>query len=509
MVPLALAVIACGCVSQPNYGVVGSPPKVLAKAEKLYREGDTNAAIEVLSKALESRKYAQQRRWLFDDLLSLLLAVDRADEAKARYMEALGKDDELARGGFDEMYQYYLSLNDSVQLAEWTKAVVESELPVDLAETAYICHFKAMLATGGYQDIAARVPVCVAKLGGAASARILKPTVAEVINAGKYEDAGQMLKAIGNEAGQSIDLQRLALETRFDLYVAQGKWNEAENSFKRFMLIAAERDLARSLASGVSRAIQKGELERADKLCRIVLNNKSAKDAPRNEAAVQSVAVAKKRGGIAAVPGCLDSLLLDGISKETVLHLYANEFYVITQDGNARNISRMVEIGNKLSSALTNEDDLTAIGTMLLNAHFILEDYRGALRVLEAGVPGRAKEWVEMAKIKINAHLALKSGKKAEAVVLFRKFMDGVKLNGKSELDPETGVTHTKEMCLGLNAKRIGDILASMGAAKESAGAYEEALAYYRKALDDFPSDTKEYAIVKKEMADVPVKRRP
>jgi tetratricopeptide (TPR) repeat protein len=508
----ALVILACGCVSQAISGIDEATLRVMEKAEKLYIDGETKEAVEVLIKAVENKKYAEQRRWLFAGMLDLLLAEDRVDEARARYMAVLGKDYELAHGGFDVMYQYYLSKNDPVLLAEWTRTIVASELPSDLVESAYMCHFKALLETEAYHDIITRVPACVAKLDGKASAKVLDLIVAAMIKAGKHAEAGQMLDAMGKESGASIDLQRVVVANRFDFFLLRGEWDDAEETFEQLAKTAADRDIVSNLKDGVSRAIEKGELDHADRLCDIVLTDEDAKDVVRNEAAWQSLTIAKKRRGISGVPDCLDSLFMHGISRPAVLRLYGNEFYQVTMDGKARNIARMVEVGDKLAATLTTEDDVAAIRAMLFDAHFVLEDYEGALSVLEAGIPGRTKETIETAKIKIKAHLALKSGRKKEAVVLFRRFMDRFLLNGRSEMDPTTGIMRTKEMCLGFNSNRIGDILASMGADKESAGAYyEEALMYYKRALADLElqKDSKEYGLAKKEMEDVLTKSRP
>jgi predicted negative regulator of RcsB-dependent stress response len=70
--------------------------------------------------------------------------------------------------------------------------------------------------------------------------------------------------------------------------------------------------------------------------------------------------------------------------------------------------------------------------------------------------------------------------------------------------DPATGVVHTREMILGRNAKRIGDIYRDMAGDAESAkAAYAEARAYYNKALASKP-DKEVVDIIQAEMATIP-----
>ena len=63
---------------------------------------------------------------------------------------------------------------------------------------------------------------------------------------------------------------------------------------------------------------------------------------------------------------------------------------------------------------------------------------------------------------------------------------------------------YSSDMCLGRNAKRIGDILKSMGDEKASREAYESAEGYYKKALKELEPDTGEHKLVLEEMAMIP-----
>jgi hypothetical protein len=73
------------------------------------------------------------------------------------------------------------------------------------------------------------------------------------------------------------------------------------------------------------------------------------------------------------------------------------------------------------------------------------------------------------------------------------------------EVDPVANTRVSREMILGLNARRIGDIHAGAGNPGEAATCYKEARAYYQKALEAFPGETsKERAQVLKLMSELP-----
>ena len=79
----------------------------------------------------------------------------------------------------------------------------------------------------------------------------------------------------------------------------------------------------------------------------------------------------------------------------------------------------------------------------------------------------------------------------------FRAFMETVKAWPEPEVDPLTGMVYTKEICLGLNAKRIGDILASMDDAPGSQAAYKEAIGYYLVAQKEAQANSAESKYIK------------
>lgn len=146
---------------------------------------------------------------------------------------------------------------------------------------------------------------------------------------------------------------------------------------------------------------------------------------------------------------------------------------------------------------------------MALDNSFVLEDYKGALKRLEKGIPEKDKEWQEMSSTKLKAHLALQEGKKKEAIRLFRKFMDYVSVEQDLPVpDPLTGIEHTKEMCLGFNAKRIGDILKSMEDKQGSQKAYKEAKELYLKALSEVKPESKEYNYIQTKIAKISAEQK-
>ena len=141
---------------------------------------------------------------------------------------------------------------------------------------------------------------------------------------------------------------------------------------------------------------------------------------------------------------------------------------------------------------------------MALDAAFVAGNYREGLRILESGMPNQEPEWIELAINKLKALIAVQEGRTKEAIGFYRKVMDVIARDNKSQNDPSTGVQHSREMILGLHAKKIADLWASQKNEKEAAKAYQEARQYYEKALAAVEPESREAELIRRELAGIP-----
>lgn len=501
---LVVGLLLAGCAKKPERADV---QEVFLKADTLIQAGDTNAAINVLSETLADKAYRRDRARVFSSLLNMLLLADRIGEAQDRYLKAVEEDKDLAWAGFGIVYNYYRARSDTDALIQWTKKLVEAPLPKSLAEQAFAKHIEAYRTSGQFDRVLELAPVCVKRFHDAASCKIIRRLIQSVFATKKYADGERLLDVLEKLRRKGRKVRALVTVSRTDLLTLQERWQDAEQQFLETAAGLSDADLAGSLARVASRAISNQKLELLDKLCVFVLESQKRKDNARCEAARQWIKVARTREDVAAVPSRLESLMQLGIPSKVLLSLYDKEFYVVMNKGKKENLANMVSFGDKLITVLENEDDKTEVRMLALDGTFVIKDYARSLKILEQGIPEKEKEWHEMAVNKVKAHLALKEGKKKEAVERFRKFMDHVSTWEEPEQDPSTGMFHTKEMCLGRNAKRIGDILGSMGEKKASREAYKEARNYYEKALGEIRPESEEYPLVQAEMAEIPAQK--
>ena len=291
--------------------------------------------------------------------------------------------------------------------------------------------------------------------------------------------------------------------------VLQNKWVEAEQQFVTLAPILPDKELAACLRRAVSAAGEKGKPDIVNRLCSFVLKTQKGKTRAKVEAAKQYLKLAREKKDIDKIITRLESLAGFGVPPIEIFYAYNEQFYFILKHGTPEQIAGLLHFSDSLEPLLGNTSALTEIKIMALDNSFVLEDYKGALKRLEKGIPEKDKEWQEMSSTKLKAHLALQEGKKKEAIRLFRKFMDYVSVEQDLPVpDPLTGIEHTKEMCLGFNAKRIGDILKSMEDKQGSQKAYKEAKELYLKALSEVKPESKEYNYIQTKIAKISAEQK-
>lgn len=243
-------------------------------------------------------------------------------------------------------------------------------------------------------------------------------------------------------------------------------------------------NLNRLIAGLAASSFQKGDTGTVSKLMDIVL-----KDPPTSAV---------------TIPDRFDSLLQRGVPPRLILSLYRPSFYFLIKEGDPEKLRQMTAVGEKLSPLLENDDNRAQLKSMALDAAFVTGNYQEGLRILESGVPNQEPEWIELAINKVKALIAVQEGRPKDAIGFYRKVMDVIARDNKSQNDPSTGVQHTREMILGLHAKKIADLWVSQKNEKEAAKAYQEARRYYEAALNSVAPDSREAELIKSELAGIP-----
>ncbi|MBA4387361.1 MAG: hypothetical protein C0404_05230 [Verrucomicrobia bacterium] len=485
----------------------GTPPdarQVYDTCDQMMSAGNTNGAIKLLSEELRNKAYGNARGGMFMNLLGLMCRAGSVKEAQDRFMQAVATEPVLAATAFDVISGHLNAVGDIRGLEAWSGRLMDSLLPANLVERSYAIHLNACVTSGNTDRILALVPVCAKRFDGPVSRRILSGAVNSLILKEKFIDAARVIDAVEVESVNIVDLKNLVLLGRPTLMAAQDKWTDAGLHFAKAVAELPDGDLRTCIGSVIGRAITVAQFDIADKLCEQVMEKQGSKQGAAMEAATQWLKSAKERKDLPLVVKRFDALARSAISKSFVSGQYNTYFYDIMNGLKKDEAKQMVAVGDKILPGLTNEDDKIDMKTLLLDGWFLADEYEKALKIVEEGLPGRDKAWQEMAGSKMRAHIAERDGKFVEAVQQLRTFMSHIEKWERAEQDPMSGINYSKELCLGMNCRRIGGWYDKAGKKEESKAAYGEAKTYLEKALSQVAADSKEATKIREELAGVP-----
>ena len=165
-------------------------------------------------------------------------------------------------------------------------------------------------------------------------------------------------------------------------------------------------------------------------------------------------------------------------------------------------IRKLIGLANRIEPELSPED-AKSLRERLLDAHFVVNDFDGAVGILEKGLAGHSENWCRAAIAKIRAHQAEEKKDDAEALRQFAAFGEAMSAEpdkGIPEYDPSTGVAYCRAWVLAKNARRCSEYAKKVGKDEDSANFRAKAKELYNKALADTADDEKSLAVLKSEI---------
>ena len=466
-----------------------------ARAATMLQQGDTNSAINVLMFCNE--KILQQNANEFNTLLNTLLTAGKLMEAECVYQNTLAQHDGLPRDYYNRLHQYYVSQNNAPALLEWTASLQTKALPPDLRVQAFAWLFEASRTVGPVSRVMELVPVCITNFDVSTSRSLLTGVITAYDSAGDQVSANKVLDAIEHTARLQAELRWLVTGQRVNLIFSSAQWAKAEKRFQKEAKELPDGEMAGCFQYARACAIRANQYDLLDRLCAWILKEQKKKPDTWQAAASAWLENAKVRKSAADIPVRLEALMQMGCPNNILASYYYEYWDVVAKEGKSADLRTMLQFDERLSVTLADKRDKEMLQVYAFDNCIILEDYERALQMLEKPFPNMNPLSQQIAVNNVKARLALQKGNKPEAVERFRAFMETVKTWSEPEVDPVTGLIYTKEMCLGLNAKRIGDILSSMNDAKGAQAAYLEADGYYTVAQKEARANSPESEYIK------------
>ena len=470
------------------------------QARAHYHEGDTDSAVDLLTESLADPLFVSNQPTIFRALIELLLLENRVIDAQTNFLAMLHACPDVAAQTFSMIPTHLKRQPDAAGYLSWCEQMIGAELPAGIAESAYGYYVDAYVQLGAVDKLDALAQESFDRFGGGGAVRVLTRPIGDLIDKQEYV-AIQSALTVLSTTGDKAALDFVAV-TEITLAAAQGQWENVVSMYKEKGADLPDNATRQALRTVSSRAMAAERADVVDQLCEYVLAAMPDAQATRSQAISLYLDVAKTSGNFDRVVTRLKALR-DAGAGDNLNQKVSGVFYEVMNKASAASRKTMLQMVKAMHDEAP-DGGRSHMEALLMDGAVLTSDYALALKVLNDGFRADDVEWVAMARNKLGAHLAIEEGRVDDAVGLFRDFMKHVETWTDSTVDPSTGIAHTREMCLGFNAKRIGNIYRDAARADDAAKAYAEARDYFNAAMAAAKEGSKEAAYIKEQMAELP-----
>jgi hypothetical protein len=498
LVLLACLVLASGC--EKGQPVAAQSPEEAAaaaqrtqtaisetftRAEQLLAGGDTNGALALLEAATTNQEFAAFHLQLSESLMQWLLRCDRLADARQRALASSDKP-QLARQCCELVYRYYRNHGDTTNALGWAQDVAthKGALP-EVRRLAYTWRVEDFIALQQDDDVLEALNQALQVIEAPHGLNLTRACIDSYFQNGRIANIPKILTLAAASKTSPANFTRLAVATQVRLVCARQDWPALSNQFQSAVNQLPDGELDALLGTVHPLLTASGQRPLLDQCVTQILFRPTASQTP---GAVATAVRLWCENAMATDKFSLPSRLTALVGAKTPAAVVGNQFgryyYAFSDDQDQLKV--LMAVGEALIPQLDDEEMRSETKVKILDGCFLLQDFERAITILEGRIPGanRTEPWHIMAITKLKAHRALKQNQPREAVGFFREFMLQLRATKEPEIpDPVTNILHPKELILGRNAKRIGDILTSIPDATEAAKAYAEARNLYNEAL--------------------------
>lgn len=509
MLLLAITVLAVGCGKPrpPADGVADADivddgaafSALFDKARVHYQEGDTDAAVDLLTAGLADPQFVGNQPTIFRALIEVLLLENRVIDAQTNFIAMLHASPDTAAQAFNMIPAHLKRDTDPSGYLSWCEQMVNMDLPAGIVESAYGYYVDANVLAGNVDKLGALTEGALSRFGGGGAVRVLTRPLNDLVEKGQFEAIRGVLR--GLTATEDESALNFVTGMEIALAAAEGQWDAVVAMFKAKAAGLPDNASRQALSTASSRALKANHGEVVDQLCEHVMAAMPDAQATRGQAISLYIEVAEKANDYDKVVARLQYLKEAG-GGSRLQQKVSGVFYDVMNKASKAARKSMLEL---VEALLDGESGSAQLQALLMDGAVLCSDYGLALKVLDAGFRADDAEWTAMARNKLGAHLAIEEGRIDDAVGMFRDFMKHVETWTDSTVDPSTGIAHSREMSLGFNAKRIGHIYRDAGRADDAAKAYAEAREYFDQAMKEAKEGSKEAAYITEQMAELPL----
>lgn len=497
-----LALFLASCGPKPGQDIT----VVIQEQSQRAAGGKVDEALSHLARYERSGSYRQDQATLLQAMIRIEIGAKRRQSAQARFEEAARRSPALARPSMGLIEDDLMASGQVDDLLGWCARIqgfgFDDSAFCQLADI----QCRALDQAGRQRDIPGIFSGCLARMSPRGALNLAAGYGGSLIKARKWETAESILAKLETILPDTPDRQAVVVNARVDLVLARDGYRQGIAYVSGLLASARDEVAARNVGVTGRAAMDAGDAVAAEPLFELALGLAPERILTREEAARGWVRAAAARKSFPDLLARLEQLQKQpGFAPEFVLGLLDQHYLAMLEQGDAVLKTRLYRFCETLLLGKLPAGERMFLGGIMLDIAFLQGDFQKALHLVESGAVDFKEDLRRKMIAKIHAHVEMKNGNVREAIRYLREFMGYVAQTEQEELDPINHVRVSREMILGLNAKRIGDLLLSAGADGEAGKAFAEARDYYSKALTRYPDETSlENRKIRREMAAIP-----
>jgi len=489
----------CGPRAGADVGVV------ISEAQRLAAEGKVDKALSRLNSYYNSRHYKNQQEAFLGAMLSIELRASRTDAALTRFRVAVDKAPEQAGRVIGVIEDYFMSRGLHQELMRWCNGLQGGRFDEWTVSRLATMHLNAMVQSEQLPGIPGVFGGYLARMTESGALSLTHVTMATLIR-GRHWDVAEQVLGIARSKfkGSPAGCTALVNET-IDLVLARDGYKAALVELQKVIRELPDAAAARNVRVVGDAVFSAGDREAGDTLFPMALDSPSGNVMTQDAGADGWMRMATRSGIARDVLSRLEDINRRNVQPSVIIRLINGAYPVLLGKGDHDTHAALFSMCQSLDRGRIADYEKTLLGGMMLDISYFLEDFEASLKLIEEGAGGIAEDQKALMCAKVRAHIAMKKQQPREAVKHLREFMGLIEKQGRDEVDPVNKCRVTCDMILGLNAKRIGDLLKTAGAPEEARQAYGEARGYYQKAAKEFPDPaSKENITITKGLSEIP-----
>ena len=439
--------------------------------------------VEDLERSLGDAASPTEKAETFRHIIWLLLKSDEMSAAQERFMAMLKDDRTVALQAAGMIENRLLAKGMNAELIEWCEAFLAQDVPAGTAQGLYSCLITAHRNEGEFSAVLDLLPACVDRLPPASSQKLLARLLRSLARQGQDEQFEQLIAFVQQKFPDVKDFEALCLVVRVESLVLKSLLDQAQDMLASNVDRFSDSDLAHLVRFLTGAAVKQEKAGVAEDVCAFVMSKTPDKPSVVTAMAKPWVRLAQTRDNPKLMAARLDALLRANARPQLLASVLREAVYYALSKDDKDALKSMARTGMGLSERLPSNANISVVYPTLLDLSFYVDDFDLAHRIAKLSAESRSEGEQEFLVNKILAHKALKEGRKKEAVKRFRAFTKAVKEDWEDKVDPVTDTAVSLDSVLALNARRIGEILASMGDEEGSRRAFVEAAEHYRASL--------------------------